>query len=446
MIAESRETPMHVGGLQLFDPPAGVPADDLTALYEQAVSVRQVTPLFRKRAVRSALALGQWTWQDDGEVDLEHHVRHSGLARPGRFRELFALVSRLHGTLLDRSRPLWEAHLIEGLDNGQFAVYTKLHHALMDGVSSLRLLQRSLSTDPDERDVPLPWARPAARRRGGGSDLLRVPRGAVGLAGDALGLTPRLLRIAEDVVRGQAATLPVEAPRSLFNVPISGSRRFAADGWSLERVRRVGRAAEATVNDVVLAMCSGALRAYLLEQGALPSSSLVAMTPVSLRKGDDDGAAGDEGSNAVGTILCRLGTELTDAEARLLTVRASMNAGKRTLRGLSQNQVTALSTAVMAPMLFSYLPGATRIVPPPFNLVISNVPGPTSPLYWNGARLSGMYPLSIPTHGQAMNITVTSYVEELQFGIVGDRRSVPHLQRLLGHLEEALQDLEKSFL
>lgn len=445
MVPESREQPMHVGGLQLFDLPAGAGKDYLGELYRSVLEVNDVAPLFRKRPYRSPLTLGQWAWREDDEIDLEHHFRHSALPEPGRVRELLALTSRLHGTLLDRKRPLWEAHLIEGLEGDRFAVYTKLHHALMDGVSALRLLQRTLSTDPDARDVPVPWEPRRdgrAARTSGSPSLLSLPRTALGLTGDALGLVPTLAQLTADALRSQAATLPLQAPRSMLNVGITGSRRFAAESWPIERLRAVGRAADATLNDVVLAMCAGALRTYLLEQDALPGSPLVAMTPVSLRTESD----GDEPSNAVGTILCSLATDLEHAGARLVSIRASMQQGKATLAGLNQNQVTALSAVVMAPLLLNSVLALHKVAPPPFNLVISNVPGPTEPLYWNGARLTGMYPLSIPLDGQAMNITLTSYAGEVHFGIVGCRRTVPRLQRLLAHLEESLQDLEAAVL
>ena len=454
MIPETREQPMHVGGLQLFHYPEGAGPEWLADLYARATAPGQeVSPLFRRRPYRSPLTGGQWAWREDEDLDLEHHVRHSALPQPGRVRELLALTSRLHGTLLDRKRPLWEAHLIEGLEGDRFAVYTKLHHALMDGISALKLLQRSLSSDPDDRDVPLPWAhrpRDRAPRDGGGvtafvSEALKLPytasRTALQLTGDAVGLTPALVRIAQQALTDQASALPLQAPKSMLNVSITGSRRFAADSWSLTRIRGVARAADATVNDVLLAMCSGALRHYLLEQDALPSAPLVAMTPVSLRKDETP----DQQGNAVGTILCNLATNLADPQARMLAVRDSMRVGKDVLRGLSQVQVTALSAVVMAPLLLNTVMGLHKISPPPFNLVISNVPGPKQPLYWNGARLEGMYPLSIPTDGQALNITVTSYDDCLQFGLTGCRRSVPRLQTLLGHLEESLAELEQAF-
>jgi len=444
MVPETREQPMHVGGLQLFELPPGAGREHLAELYRSAIAVDDIAPLFRKRPYRSPLTLGQWAWREDDDIDLEHHVRHSALPEPGRVRELLALTSRLHGTLLDRKRPLWEAHLIEGLEGNRFAVYTKLHHALMDGISAQRLLQRSLSTDPDARDVPVPWTRRApgrARASSPGAGLLSLPKAAFELTADAVGLVPTLLGLANDALRHQAAALPMQAPRTMFNVSITGSRRIAAESWSMERLKKVARAGDATLNDVVLAMCSGALRAYLLELDALPSAPLIAMTPVSLRTPDSP-----EETNAVGTILCNLATDLEHPGARLVAVRASMLHGKATLSGLSQNQVTALSAAVMAPLLLNSVLDLHKVAPPPFNLVISNVPGPTEPLYWNGARLQGMYPLSIPLDGQAMNITLTSYAGEAQFGIVGCRRSAPRLQRLLGHLEESLQGLEAAVL
>jgi WS/DGAT/MGAT family acyltransferase len=433
---------MHVGSLQLFTPPDGAGPDYLTGLYQDALKVTDVAKPFRQRPHRALTTLGQWTWVDDGDIDLEHHVRHSALPPPGRIRELLALVSRLHGTLLDRHRPLWEAHLIEGLADGRFAVYTKLHHSLMDGVSGLRLLERTLSTDPEARDVRMPFEeRPRSPRKKSGGGLLSLPVQAGQAAWDMATLTPRVLKLAEQGLRHQEVVLPMQAPRSVLNVPITESRRFAAQSWPMERIRAVGRAADATVNDVVLAMCAAALRSYLLELDALPDAPLVAMTPVSLREeGDDDGG------NAVGTILCSLGTDLEDDEERLLAVRSSMRAAKSALRGLSQLQVTALSAAVMSPLALGLMPGIQSAVRPPYNLVISNVPGPRDPLYWNGARLDGMYPLSIPTNGQALNITVTSYAGDMEFGLIGDRRSLPHLQRMLAALEEGLAGLEKAFL
>jgi WS/DGAT/MGAT family acyltransferase len=443
LIPESREQPMHVGSLQLFELPADADRSLIRETYEQLIATTDIAPLFRRRPYRSWRTAGQWTWVEDDDVDLEHHVRHSALPEPGRVRELLVLTSRLHGTLLDRQRPLWEMHVIEGLTDNRFAVYTKLHHSLMDGVSGLRLLQRTLSPDPDAQDLPSFWEPALHRRRsssGGGAGLLSLPGAVVDGVADMVKLTPKALRIVERGLRQQQTMLPLQAPRSMLNVPITGARRFAAQSWSMDTIRAVSKASEATVNDVVLAMCSGALRAYLLEQGTLPGRDLVAMTPVSLRREDDSSESG----NAVGTILCNLATTEPDAGTRLAKIHASMTQGKDLFRGLDQLQATAVSAAMMLPLVLTMAPGGLGgVAPPPYNLVISNVPGPTKPLYWNGARLQGVYPLSIPTMYQALNITVTSYSGNMEFGLIGCRRSVPHLQRMLTHIDDALAELVK---
>jgi WS/DGAT/MGAT family acyltransferase len=441
IIPESREQPMHVGSLQLFDLPDGADRSLIRESYEEMLTATDVAPLFRMRPYRSITTLGQWAWTYDDDVDIEHHVRHSALPEPGRVRELLALASRLHGSLLDRQRPLWECHVIEGLEGNRFAVYTKLHHAVMDGVSGLRLLQRSLSPTEDER-TPAFWApRPRKPRAdSGGSNLLGLPLAAARGVTDLARLTPTVLRLANQALREHAATLPMQAPKSMLNVPITGARRFAAQSWPLEQIRAVGKAGGATVNDVVLAMCSSALRAYMLELGALPEAPLTAMTPVSLRSED----SGEDTGNAVGAILCNLATDVADPADRLAAIHESMQRGKNLFGGLNQLQATAISAAMMAPLTLSMAPGGiAQLAPPPFNLIISNVPGPKKPLYFNGAKLTGVYPLSIPTNNQALNITVTSYVDNMEFGLIGCRRSVPHLQRLLTHLDDALAELVK---
>lgn len=443
LLAESREHPMHVGGLQLFRPPDGAGPDHVSELHRQLIAADDVRSLFRRRPRGPVSSLGQWAWTQDDDLDLEYHIRLSALPRPGRVRELLELTSRLHGSLLDRHRPLWEFHLIDGLADGRFATYNKIHHALVDGVSAMRLLERSLSDNPDETELRAPWSRSTARRTGGRAPSSGGPlatlRAAAGVVGDLAGLGPQFVRIAAQAMREQAsATLPFQAPRSMFNVPITGARRFAAQGWPLARVRAVGKATGTTLNDVVLAMCSGALRQYLLDLGALPDRPLVAAVPVSLRA--DDSASG----NAVGMILASLATDVADPAARLAAVHDSMSRGKAVYAGMSPLQILAVSGLALAPLAFTPIPGVVQFTPPAFNLIISNVPGPAKPLYWNGARMEGMYPVSIPYEGQALNITVTSYADDLEFGLTGCRRSVPSLQRMLTHLETALADLERG--
>jgi diacylglycerol O-acyltransferase len=444
LLGESREHPMHVGGLQLFQPPDGSDALDVRAMFDEALAADEVAPLFQKRASRSITSLGQWGWEVDRKFDLEHHVRRNALPQPGRVLELLALCSRLHSSLLDRHRPLWELHLIEGLEDGRYATFFKVHHALVDGISSLRMLSRMLSDNPDARDMPAPWAMPSpgARPSAEGGGLSGLPKAGFQGAVELAGVVPAVARLLTRGFTQDDGRVPMSAPKSMLNAPITGARRFAAQSWSIDRIRQVGKVSDTTVNDVVLAMCSGALRAYMQSLDALPDEPLIAMVPVSLRS--DDASGGDGGGNAVGAVLCNLGTDLDDPAERLNAVHVSMIHGKQALRGMSQLQVLALSAVVMSPVLIEHVLRLHGKVRPPFNIIISNVPGPRSQMYWNGARLDGLYPLSIPIDGQALNITCTSYSDALAFGLTGCRRTVPHLQRLLTYLDDELVALERA--
>ncbi|BBU23534.1 WS/DGAT/MGAT family O-acyltransferase [Mycobacterium xenopi] len=438
LLGESREHPMHVGSLQLFQPPAHAGAEFVREAYEAMLGCTDVQPTFRKHPAFFG-PVTNLAWAFDDDIDLEYHFRRSALASPGRVRELLELVSRLHGSLLDRHRPLWEAHLVEGLNDGRYAVYVKFHHSLLDGVSAARLMQRAFTTDPNDNEVRVPWAlKPRRRHRGGpGRSPLQLLTGTMG---SLAALGPSTASLARAALLQQQLTLPFQAPKTMFNVRIGGARRVAAQSWSLDRINRVKTATGVTVNDVVLAMSAGALRAYLIEQDALPDAPLVAMVPVNLRREDQ----GDHGGNRVGTVLCNLNTHIEDAAKRLEAINVSMCDSKAVFNQLPQVQQLALSAFMTGGLVFALIPGFVRTAPPPFNIVISNVPGAREPLYWRGARMVGNYPLSIALDGQAMNITVTTNAENLDFGLVGCRRSVPHLQRMLGHLETSLKDLERA--
>ena len=438
LIGESREHPMHVAGLQLFEPPEGSGPDFIRELHAAIVDNDDFQPTFRKHPGVMLGGIANVAWAFDDDVDIDYHLRRSGLPRPGRVRDLLELVSRLHGTLLDRHRPLWETSLIEGLEDGRFAIYSKIHHSLLDGISAQRLTIRSMTTDPDDREVRVPWTLgPKRREKGHSPSALQRVTGAVG---SVASLAPSALSVARAALLEQQLTLPFRAPKTMFNVPIGGARRVAAQSWPLARIRAIKSSAGVTVNDVVLAMCSGALRAYLIEESALPETPLVAMVPVSLRSEDEQ----DAGGNMVGTILCNLATDTVDPAKRLEAISTSMRDNKKVFSELPKTQALALSAFLMSGMALGIVPGLASSTPPPFNIVISNVPGAREPLYWRGARLDGNYPLSIALDGQAMNITLTNNADNLDFGLVGCRRSIPHLQRLLLHLEDSLADLEKA--
>ncbi len=439
---EGRRQPMHVGGLHLYTPPEDAGPDFVTELVEQSRSYAQAVEPYNLRPV---FRMGRWQWAEDDHFDLDHHFRHSSLPRPGRIRELLSLVSRLHGTLMDRSHPMWEMHIIEGLEDGRIAVYGKLHHALFDGVAAMRATMNGLSEDPALRgDAPF-WAKERPPRAPRILSPVEDANPLVMMANslrESSGIVPGVARGIWDIVRPSKSDptdiTPFQAPPTMFNVKISSPRRFAAQSYDLARIKAVGKASGATLNDVVLAMCAGALREYLISQNALPDEPLISMVPVSVRSADNPDAG-----NQVSIILANLATQIADPGKRLETIVASTKHAKEKLGQMSRVEQLSYAAAISSPMPVASFLGIDK-VRPIFNLVISNVPGPTKPLYWNGARMDEMYPVSIPVDGQALNITLTSYIDRICFGYTACRRTVPGMQRLLDYTEQALADLETA--
>ncbi|MFT4263829.1 MAG: wax ester/triacylglycerol synthase family O-acyltransferase [Nocardioides sp.] len=443
-LGESPGKPAHVIALQLFRPVGDL---DLSELYDELLTLR-VKPAFARKPVRSLRSATTMAWADD-DLDLDYHVRHVALPARGRIRELLELVSLEHGVVLDRNRPPWEFHLVEGLRDGRFATTFKTHHGLADGMTLARHMLASLSPDRDRRDCLPPWAQPdpepeapADRRTttrasaGPGARARYVQRSVVAtakavgalrsLAGDALG------------------RVPYEAPRSILNQPLTGARRFAGDHWSYPRLKAVAAAADCQVNDVALAMCGGALRAYLTDLRELPEASLISMVPISLRRDRDEFDA--ESGNAFGAILCDLRTTTVSAAERLAGIASSMVRSKELFAGLGTAEAIALSRIIMGGAAVGSMTPALAPERPPFNLIVSNVPASPVPLYFNGSEMTDIYPVSMISERQGMNITVTRYADTMTFGIVGDRRHLPSLQRMLIHLEDALAQLEAEIL
>jgi len=435
---EKRHQPMHVGGLLLGRPPTDAPPDFVQRMAEQMRSARKAEPPFDQRLVGK---YGAWFWQHDEDFDIEHHFRHLALPKPGRIRELLALVSQLHAAHLDRSRPLWEMYLIEGVEGGRFAIYTKIHHAMVDGVAAMRMLQRALSEDPHEVDRPPPWAVPHPKHRRERSQdqqstsLSELWSAAKTQLAGVPNVAREVVKTVREATSDDEATASLRAPPSIFNQAITGSRRFAAQSYSLDRIREVGRLFHATVNDVVLAMCASALRRYLLDLDALPEKPLVAMIPLSLRRDDSDSG------NQVAMILANLGTHIEDPLERLATIKRSVQHAKERYTNMTPAEILGYTGTVLGPAGLNFLTSAAPKVQA-FNVVISNVPGPKKTLYWNGAKIEGMYPVSIVVDGQAMNLTLNSYVDKLEFGIMACRRTVPSVQHMLEYLETGLSELE----
>jgi len=450
---EKRQQPMHVGGLQIFSFPEDAPDDYVTRLAEQLRKDTDVTAPFDRR-LDSRFA--QPVWVHDKHLDLEHHVRFEALPTPGRIRELLGFVSAEHSHLMDRERPLWEFHLLEGLGERQFAIYTKVHHSLMDGVSAMRMFQRMLSADPAKRNMPPIWnlsARPRRDEDSSGSSLWRSISHLLGASGKQLGTVPavakELLRTINTARKDPAYNSIFHAPHSLLNQKITGSRRFAAQSYCLKRIKTVCQAYGTTVNDVVTAMCASALRTYLMNQDALPDKPLIAMVPVSLRKYEKSAGDKADGSqaegNQVGVILANLYTDESHAGTRLRKIHQSMQEGKDRYAHMSPEEIVNYTALTLAPAAFHLLTG---VAPKwqTFNVVISNVPGPKETRYWNGAKLEGMYPVSIAMDRLALNMTLTSYKDQIEFGLIGCRRTLPSLQRMLDYLEDGLVELEQGNL
>lgn len=439
LLLERRNAPFHVGALGLFRPPEGAPPDFAAKLAER---LRQSTHAASPFDRRLAGHLGIDFWEEDANFDLGHHFVHLALPKPGRIRELLAMVSRVHSALLDRSYPLWRTYLIEGLEDGRIAVYTKIHHSVVDGIAGIRLMLKSMSPDAlTSASMPPPWAIKPSRER----STLQVPavagfRALIGLARQGRHSIPAVFGQIKHAFKDFRAHHPdlvtsFQAPHSIFNQHITGSRRFAAQSYSTARIKAVGTKLGGTTNDVVLALCSGALRRYLTDMNELPDEPLIAAVPVSTRC--DDGEDGNE----VAAALVNLATHLDDPLKRFKVIKGSMDYNKERFRQMSPAQLLAYTAAMLAPGLLTYLPGIKHTVA---NIIISHVPGPREPMYWQGCLLEGIYPASILLNGFALNITLISRHDAVDFGLLACRRTVPQMQRLLTYIEDSLVELESA--
>jgi diacylglycerol O-acyltransferase len=441
---ESRRQPLHIGMLMMFEPAAGAPADFAAHLAERLRHSVKAAPPFNLRLVRHK---GLHYWEEDDEFDLSHHFVHMALPRPGRIRELLAVVSRVHSGHLDRAYPLWRMYFIEGVEGGRIAVYLKIHHSVVDGVAGIRILTQSMSKNAAESATmpplwevqakkstaqPLPVPAPAA----GGLVALRM------LAREGFKAAMPVLREVRDTLRDfrkmdPDIALAGMAPRSLLNKKISATRRFAAQQYATPRMRAVAKAFETTLNDVVLTMCGGALRHYLLALNQLPEKALIAGVPVSVRR--DNTSLGNE----VAFTITHLGTNLEDPVERLHAIKACMDKSKQRMKPFSPTQVMSYAALMLIPGAISILldRAANNTLG---NVVISHVPGPREDLYWQGARLTGLYPASLLLDNLGLNITVVSRHDFVDFGLIACRKTVPQVQRLLDYLEEELAALESA--
>ncbi|TDT43150.1 diacylglycerol O-acyltransferase [Halospina denitrificans] len=449
---ESEDTPMHVGNLQIFTLPDDAPETFLRDMVERMKGTGDIQAPWKYKLF-SGSKLGRSlapAWVEDKDLDLDYHVRHSALPRPGSERELGILVSRLHSHPLDFSRPLWECHIIEGLEGNRFALYTKMHHSLIDGISGVRLMQKILTTDPTKTNMRPPWTvEPSQRRSQSGQGVTSV-QGAFEQALEALkiqaGSTPQLVtalaRIASAGVRKDSKlTAPFVGPQSILNNRITGQRRFATQHYQIDRLKAICAVTDASLNDVVLQICGTAMRRFLLEQDKLPEEPLTAGIPVNVRPADDEGTG-----TAISFMIASLATDEPDPVARLEQIKDSTRVAKEHLQSLPRQVLNQYTMMLMSPYILQLISGLGGRMRPVFNVTISNVPGPPEPLYYEGARMEAMYPVSLVTHGGALNITCLSYAGALNFGYTGCRDTLPSMQRLAVYTGEALEELEQRLL
>ena len=468
----------HVSSLSIYERPADDPDYEPFSAWRAQIERRLhlLEPL-RRRLRNVPFGLDHPFWIEDPDFDLDFHVRHTAVAPPATDEKIGELVARLIARPLDRSRPLWETYVVEGLPDERFGIFTKVHHATIDGASGAELLTMMLDADPAGDDVPPPaeeWtpepeptnvevlarAVPALARKPGRAIVLttrtvrelgRATRNPVMVAaanqvrGSLRGPLGRLLNIGrERAPEGEVVgPLPSLAPPSTpFNKTISPHRRFAFRSTSLDTVKAVKNAFGATVNDVVMAVCAGGLRTWLESHDALPDRPLTAMVPVSIRTGQET----EKWTNRVSSIFASLPTDEPDPLVRVQRVHDAMAGAKGLHDAVPAAALTDFAQFPPPAVFAQAMRTATRLtgrLGSPVNLVISNVPGPRHPLYTAGAKLLHYYPVSTIVDGQGLNITVQSYLDTLDFGLVADRELVPDLWDLLDAIIDDLESMAK---
>jgi WS/DGAT/MGAT family acyltransferase len=443
LLTETADSPKHVAGVQVFEPPADYPGDYVRDLMD-ALRERPPGGLFKLKL--KPAVLGSPEWIDDESFDLEYHLRHARLPRPGSDQQLMDLVGRLHSVLLDRQRPLWELHVIEGLEGGRFALYAKIHHSYCDGITLVRLMMGTLNTSPDDTTLYASWesrheaplkkqARGLGKRLEKSVGLLR--RGAT-TAVELSGLAARFAMQSLGMHKSKFP-VPFTAPRTRLNTAVTRARRAAIGDMSMAQLKSVAKTTETTLNDVIVTICDIALTRYLKDHKDSPHTPLVAQIPVSLRREGDDHLG-----NQIAILPVTLGHAGRDPLKRLLEVHESSAQLKEEATALSPDSVSFYTLAIQGAAQFVEMLGVGDALPPLGNVLISNVPGPREPLYLWRARLVASYPLSAIPPGLAMNITVFSYDGKFDIGLIAGYDAVPDIELLPGYMADALGALEAA--
>lgn len=446
---ETPEQLMHVCGLVVVDPSTMPDGYSFAAMRDEIDARVHDVPAFTRKLRKVPLGLDHPIWVKDQHFDIDRHVHRLALPQPGGYAELTELAGHLAGIPLDRSRPLWQMWVIEGYDDGKVAVFTKMHHATVDGVSGASLLSHLCSLEPDA--PPLSLGEPEGYGRDPrelellGRAVARnvsMPVTAVKLLTPTVNLLTRTVGRARS---GTAMAAPFSAPRTSFNGTITGHRSIAFTDMDLEDVKQVKKATGTTVNDVVLAVAGGALRGYLEDRGELPDSSLLATVPVSVR----EKSRRSSGANKVSALFAKLGTDVEDPLERLEDMATANRHAKEHHNAISADSLqdwaefAAPRTFGLAVRAYAGLRLAEKH-PVVHNLVISNVPGPPLPLYFMGARIVALYPLGPVFHGSGLNVTVMSNNGQLHVGLIACRESMPDVDDLVDRFPAELAKLRAA--
>ncbi|MGZ5079227.1 MAG: WS/DGAT/MGAT family O-acyltransferase [Usitatibacter sp.] len=444
---ETPETPMHVGSLMLLDKPAGKKGA-FEVIRDHVAARMHLAPVFSRKVGFIPLGLGNPVWLDAERIDLDYHIRHLTLPKPGTEAQLQAAVARLHAGMLDRDRPLWQFTVIDGLKSGAIGFYGKIHHAALDGLGGIAVAEALLDAERKPRAMRRPEAKGAPRARPSAVRLVGAAlRNTVSLYGRILKALPEAAMAA-----GRAGAVALSSsqlrkrgfalgPRTRLNAAIGPRRIFVTTRIPLAEARNIARRFEAKVNDVVLAICAGALRRQFARDKKVLAKAMIGAVPVNLRVPGDTAEA-----NRVSMMLVGLATNISDPARRMAAIVAA-SARAKALAGSMKGAIPTDMPSLGIPWLMALVTPlyrkavAANRIPVIANVTISNVPGPQMPLYLAGAELKAYYPVSIVTHGLALNITIVSYNGSLDFGLVACSTAMPDLRKFAKHLQDAYKEL-----
>ena len=486
---ETPEMPMHVGSMAIFRLPEGYKGDFFEEFKAMIASRLHIAPILKARLEKAPLDIDHPSWVEDDQFDIDRHIFRASLPEPRDRATLERIVGWMHAKLLNRARPLWEFYVFEGMKDNEIGLYSKMHHACIDGGAGAALTSMIYDVTPVPRKVEPPTARRAAREprdiaaslldsyqqlwtqpfdasaapkslelpRTGKSDLGSIlfdnAMFQIETAAKFVSSVPTMLKSFSDVIgkiadpKSRDSLASMASPPTILNKAISSERSFAGTSISLSRAKAVAKASGGKLNDVVLALASGVLRRYLISQGALPNKSLTAAVPISLR---EEGNA--DANNQVFGMICSIATNIEDPKERLEAIIAQSSKSKEMshpLRALMP-QISNLSM-LGAPIVVQILSllysrsNLSDVLPPAANVTVSNVPGPRQTLFAAGAELLHIFPVSISAHGLALNITVQSYRDQLDFGFIAGANIIPHVQVLCDMLPMEFDAIEAAY-